>query len=184
MKYIISKSEKLFWLFLLSGGLIIDHRFFIFLVIILVLRFRAGFVDVSSLGREVHKNFVYSPVNGVVLEIDEGDDSLIIKLKLIPVFGDLISSPGTFVVEQDPSIDDVLTFFIRRSENSMKLRLKNSTTGIALHTHLKKGDELSLNSPMAETFFGGELELHIPTSFSSRVRKGDFIWSGKTIICS
>ena len=184
MKYIISRSEKLFWLVLLSGGLILDHRIFIFLIIILVLRFRAGFVDTSSLGREMHKNFVYSPVNGVVSEIVKGSDSLIIKLKLIPVFGDLISSPGAFVIEQDPSSDDVLTFLIQRSESSIKLRLKNSVTGFSLQTHLKKGDELSLNSPMTEAFFGGELELLIPSSLSPRVRKGDFIWSGKTIICS
>ena len=184
MRYLISKSEKLFWVILFLFSFFLDQRFFILLLVILVIRFRASSIDTSTLGREVQRNFLYSPINGLVSKIEHNDDHALIRFKIMPVFGDLVCSPGEFLINEDPRNCDGLVFSMRGVKFSIGLEIKNGNLSIEPNTNLRKYDKIFIDSPLSETFLGGEIVLTIPKELSLKVKKNDLVWSGKTIICS
>ena len=151
--FTLSSAEKLFWVisfFILWGiGLI----YIPFLILLIYLRLKLNLHSNNmSLNSEIVDNFFYSPVSGLVKDINSEGKFTKIGIKSLPIFGDILFSPNELEV-QSMSLGG-------NGANSLKLVL-NSREGDEIEidtspyfdfmsciSNLMKGDKIAKYSPL------------------------------------
>ena len=183
----LSKFEKVFWVltFFLSWPL--GFVYFLFFGLLLIFRFRLSHNSSNlNLNSEIIDNFLYSPVSGLVMEVDERENFNLICLKSLPIFGDMLFSPGDLEVRDVFSPREKGTSFniVLETKESEKLTISVSPyfDMISSSSSLQKGDKIAKYSSFMEIGMGGDVFLEIPKSHSLQIKKGSIIWARKSVI--
>ena len=182
-----SRIEKIFWILIFLFSLGISGLLSFLILVLLFLRIRLGFYSTSiNLDSEIIDNFLYSPVSGLVKEIEYGDDFTRIIIKSFPMFGDILFSPNNLEVKdvllKDMEKRHLEILFETREHEEIGISVLPYVKMIKCSCFLSKGDKLLKYTSFLQVDFGGDIYLKIPKTQSIHLKKGHLLWARKTVI--
>jgi phosphatidylserine decarboxylase len=142
-------------------------------------------------------NVILSPCSGTVLEVNISDTKKFIRVFLsifdvhvqrTPVAGKVISieyKPGKFFMAMDARAHRYNEQNIIIIENQFGKYLIKQIAGIVARrciTWVRPGDLLKQGDKIGIIKFGSQVDLYMPTSVNVKVKKGDKVISGITVI--
>tara|TARA_B100000925_G_scaffold291194_1_gene278415 strand:+ start:1951 stop:2517 length:567 start_codon:yes stop_codon:yes gene_type:complete len=182
----LSYSEKFCWIVLSLFSFGLGAKYFLFLIVLFVLRFKLTYRDIS-LVKERLSSFIYSPVSGVVSNVSCSDDFYDLNITLFPVIGDMVLSPGKFFVCSSSALN------LHPGQLKLTLGKNNKLDLVSIGvtpflknkppvTNLLENDIINEDSVITQSLFGGTLNLKFSKEYNLRIKQGDIIWCSRSII--
>ncbi|MDR2481749.1 MAG: phosphatidylserine decarboxylase [Spirochaetaceae bacterium] len=143
------------------------------------------------------EDFILSPCNGTVMEVVENENEKVLRVFLSIFNVHLQRSPidgfvrsvehrdGKFLMAMNPKA------FIENEQNIITIESKygvfivRQIAGFLARrcvSWVKEGDTLTKGQKIGLIKFSSQVDLHLPANMTIRVKKGDKIVSGKTIV--
>ncbi|MDR1259912.1 MAG: phosphatidylserine decarboxylase [Endomicrobium sp.] len=142
-------------------------------------------------------NLILSPCNGTVLEIDENEKIIRVFLSVFdvhlqrsPVMGKVVSvehKPGKFLKAMKSYAHVVNEQNVIVIENKDGKYIIKQIAGILARrcvTWVKPGDFLQSGDKIGMIKFGSQINLHIPKNTYIRIKRGDKVVSGITVVAT
>jgi phosphatidylserine decarboxylase len=145
------------------------------------------------------KNVIISACNGTVLEVGENETEKVVRvflsvldvhLQRSPVAGKVLSvdyKPGKFLKAMNPDAHIVNEQNIITIENENGKYLVKQIAGILARrcvSWVKPGDILKPGDKIGVIKFSSQVDMHMPKNVEVKVKKGDKVVSGVTIVAN
>jgi phosphatidylserine decarboxylase len=142
------------------------------------------------------ENLVLSPCNGTVLQIDENESAVVIRvflsifnvhLQRAPVAGTVRSvehKDGKFLMAWDPTAHEVNEQNIITIENQAGVFVVKQIAGFLARrcvAWVRAGDTLGAGEQIGLIKFSSQVDLYIPKNVTIKIEKGDKVIAGVTV---
>jgi phosphatidylserine decarboxylase len=142
------------------------------------------------------ENLVLSPCNGTVLQIDEQENAVVIRvflsifnvhLQRTPVAGTVRGvehKDGKFLMAWDPAAHEVNEQNIITIENPAGIFIVKQIAGFLARrcvAWIRAGDSLEAGQQIGLIKFSSQVDLYLPKNIRIKIKKGDKVIAGVTI---
>ncbi|MDR3253582.1 MAG: phosphatidylserine decarboxylase [Endomicrobium sp.] len=177
-----------------AGVSIISGILCIFISLFCVYFFRDPAIEITK-----GDDLILSPCNGTVLEVSENENEKVIRvflsvldvhLQRSPIIGKVVSveyRPGKFLKAMEPQAHIVNEQNVITIENENGKYVVKQIAGILARrcvSWVKPGDFLQSGDKIGIIKFSSQVDLHMPKNICIKIKQGDKVVSGVTIVAT